>query len=95
MRSVGIKTLKNKLSQYVKYATAGERVLVVDRDVVVAELVPPAPGSPPQVSDAVLLELMRRGLVSPPADPQAPLEEAVSLGKKISLLSDLLQDREG
>ncbi len=94
MRSVGIKTLKNKLSQYVKYAAAGERVLVVDRDLVVAELVPPSPGSSPEVSDAVLLELMRKGIISPPSDPQAPLENAAALGKTISLVNDLLADRE-
>ena len=38
--SVGIKVLKNKLSEYVRLA-ASETVLVTDRDRVVAELVPP------------------------------------------------------
>ncbi|MGH6981402.1 MAG: type II toxin-antitoxin system Phd/YefM family antitoxin [Stellaceae bacterium] len=32
MRSVGIKVLKNKLSEYVRLAAAGETVLVTDRD---------------------------------------------------------------
>jgi Antitoxin of toxin-antitoxin stability system len=41
MRSVGIKLLKNKLSEYIRLA--GETVLVTDRDRVVAELGPPAP----------------------------------------------------
>ena len=41
MRSVGIKVLKNKLSEYVRVAEAGETVLVTDRDRVVAELGPP------------------------------------------------------
>ena len=31
MHSVGIKTLKNKLSEYVRAAAAGETVLVTDR----------------------------------------------------------------
>ena len=43
MRSVGLKTLKNKLSEYVRLAAGGERVLVMDRDRVVAELVRPEP----------------------------------------------------
>ena len=41
MRAVGLKTLKNKLSEYVRLAAAGETVLVTDRDRVVAEIVPP------------------------------------------------------
>ena len=44
MRSVGIKVLKNKLSEYVRLAASGETVLVTDRDRVVAELVPPRKG---------------------------------------------------
>jgi prevent-host-death family protein len=43
MRTVGLKTLKNKLSEYVRAATGGETVLVTDRNRVVAELVPPRP----------------------------------------------------
>jgi antitoxin (DNA-binding transcriptional repressor) of toxin-antitoxin stability system len=41
MRSVGLKTLKNKLSEYVRLAASGETVLVTDRDRVVAEIGPP------------------------------------------------------
>jgi antitoxin (DNA-binding transcriptional repressor) of toxin-antitoxin stability system len=41
MRSVGIKLLKNKLSEYVRLAAGGETVLVTDRDRGVAELGPP------------------------------------------------------
>ena len=41
MRSVGLKVLKNKLSEYVRLAASGETVLVTDRDRVVAEIVPP------------------------------------------------------
>ena len=35
MRSVGIKLLKNKLSEYIRLAAGGETVLVTDRDRVV------------------------------------------------------------
>ena len=47
MRSVGLKVLKNKLSEYVRLAASGETVLVTDRDRVVAEIVPPQPGRSP------------------------------------------------
>ena len=36
MRTVGLKVLKNKLAEYVRIAAAGERVLISDRDRVVA-----------------------------------------------------------
>jgi len=44
MRAVGLKVLKNKLSEYVRLVAGGETVLVTDRDRVVAELVPPREG---------------------------------------------------
>ena len=40
MRAVGLKVLKNRLSEYVRLAAGGETVLVTDRDRVVAELGP-------------------------------------------------------
>jgi prevent-host-death family protein len=41
MRSVGLKVLKNKLSEHVRLAAAGETVVITDRGRAVAELVPP------------------------------------------------------
>src|SRR5438046_9802978 len=41
MRTVGLKTLKNKLSEYVRVAAAGETVVITDRGRPVAEIVPP------------------------------------------------------
>jgi prevent-host-death family protein len=41
MRTVGLKILKNKLSEYVRLAAAGETVVITDRNRVVAEIVPP------------------------------------------------------
>ncbi|MEM7202284.1 MAG: prevent-host-death protein [Planctomycetota bacterium] len=67
MRSVGLKVLKNKLSEYVRLVAAGETVLVTDRDVVVAELIPPREGRALRVDDAQLAELVRTGMVEPPA----------------------------
>jgi len=66
MRAVGLKTLKNKLSEYVRLAAGGETVLVTDRDRVVAEIVPPRPGRSPLLGDALLAEAVREGWVAPP-----------------------------
>ncbi len=94
MHAVGLKVLKNKLSEYVRLAARGETVLVTDRDRVVAEIVPPREGRSPRVADALLVEAMRKGWISaptmvaegpPPRAPVAPLEE---------LLAELGRDRE-
>jgi prevent-host-death family protein len=71
MRAVGLKVLKNKLSEYVRIVSAGETVLVTDRDRVVAELVPPRAGRSQFVRDAVFAEAVRKGWITPPALPQA------------------------
>ena len=66
MRSVGLKTLKNKLSEYVRLAAGGETVLVTDRDRVVAEIGPPNPTRSSTLSDAQLLDAFRQGWMTPP-----------------------------
>jgi prevent-host-death family protein len=53
MRAVGIKVLKNKLSEYIRMAERGETVLVTDRDRVVAEIVPPETSRSPVLADAM------------------------------------------
>jgi antitoxin (DNA-binding transcriptional repressor) of toxin-antitoxin stability system len=65
MRAVGLKVLKNRLSEYVRLVAGGETVLITDRDRVVAELVPPALGRSPTVDDVALADLVRRGLLRP------------------------------
>ena len=66
MRSVGLKTLKNKLSEYVRLAASGETVLVIDRDRVVAEIGPPSPARSSMLSDALLFDAFRQGWMTPP-----------------------------
>jgi prevent-host-death family protein len=64
MRTVGIRELKNSLSEYLRRVRSGESVLVTDRGEIVAELAPPGressdPSVPPGVS-----ALVRRGLAT-------------------------------
>ena len=94
MRTVGLKVLKNKLSEYVRLAARGERVLIADRDRVVAELVPPEPGRAERVSDAILAAMLRDGLVTPALTPGHPLQVDHPRGAKLSdLLTELEADR--
>jgi antitoxin (DNA-binding transcriptional repressor) of toxin-antitoxin stability system len=93
MRSVGIKLLKNKLSEYIRLAAGGETVLVTDRDRVVAELGPPAPGRSPLVSDALLLEAVRQGWIRPPLSVASELPARKPVMKLAEILHDLQDDR--
>ena len=93
MRSVGIKVLKNKLSEYVRLAAGGETVLVTDRDRVVAELVPPRAKGRATTADARWAELIRRGIVTP-AKRSGPLPRGRPIMSLEELLAELDQDRE-
>ena len=93
MRTVGLKTLKNKLSEYIRLATAGESVVVTDRGRPVAEIVPhePQTGLTPFQEKGV-----REGWLTPAKRPFAPLPP----GKPVpgltfeKLMEDLARDRE-
>ena len=92
MRSVGIKVLKNKLSEYVRLAAGGETVLVTDRDRVVAELVPPRART--GTADARWAELIRQGIVTPAKNPRGgppPRHPVMSFEE---LMAELDKDRE-
>jgi antitoxin (DNA-binding transcriptional repressor) of toxin-antitoxin stability system len=93
MRAVGLKVLKNKLSEYVRLAASGETVLVTDRDRVVAELAPPQKNRSPFLADALLAEAVRHGWITPPtlrSKGPPPRKPVMSFRK---LLGELEQDR--
>jgi antitoxin (DNA-binding transcriptional repressor) of toxin-antitoxin stability system len=93
MRAVGLKTLKNKLSEYVRLAAGGETVLVTDRDRVVAELVPPRAGRSLLLADAMLAEAIRRGWVTPPVlTGTVPPRKPIMPFRK--LMAELRRDRD-
>jgi antitoxin (DNA-binding transcriptional repressor) of toxin-antitoxin stability system len=93
MRSVGLKTLKNKLAEYVRLAAAGETVLIADRDRVVAELIPPRPGRSPALPDALLADAVREGVIAPASLPPGPPPEAPPVAPLAELLEELERDR--
>ena len=72
MITVGIRELKNRLSEYLRLVRAGELVQVTDRGTVVAEICGPGQSRDVQRVPAGLLELARRrgvtlGLPNEPA----------------------------
>ena len=94
MRSVGLKVLKNKLSEYVRIAAGGETVLVTDRDRVVAEIVPPQAGRSPLLADALLAEAVREGWLTPAtlAGSNPPPRKPIMAFR--DLMNELQRDRE-
>jgi prevent-host-death family protein len=93
MRAVGLKVLKNKLSEYVRLAERGETVLVTDRDRVVAEIVPPDKSRSPRLADALLADAMRQGWITPPALPSAGVPPRKPVMSFRELKRELEQDR--
>ncbi len=94
MRAVGLKVLKNRLSEYVRLAAGGEVVLVTDRDRVVAELVPPQAGRSALLGDALLADAVRNGWLTPPvAAPRTPPPRQ-PVAPLASLLEELARDRD-
>jgi antitoxin (DNA-binding transcriptional repressor) of toxin-antitoxin stability system len=64
MKRVGIRELKDRLSEYVRCARRGETVLVTDRGQVVAEIAPPGRASRHPGLPEGLLDMAERGLAT-------------------------------
>jgi len=92
MRSVGIKVLKNKLSEYIRIASQGETVLVTDRDRVVAEITRPQSGRGENVVDALLADAVRKGWITPPLHSRAPMPRQ-PVAKFREILEQLTDER--
>ena len=93
MRAVGLKTLKNKLSEYVRLAASGETVLVVDRERVVAELGPPQAGRAEHLDDAHLAEAVRQGWLKPPVLRQTGIPPRAPVARWADLRHEIERDR--
>jgi prevent-host-death family protein len=93
MQKVGLKVLKNKLSEYVRLAAAGETVVITDRGRAVAEIVAPQPGTGHEsfiergVREGWLTPAKNRGGLPPRPKPVPGLTFE-------QLMADLERDRE-
>ena len=82
MVSVGVRDLKNRLSEYLRRVRSGESVLVTDRGEVVAELLPPGQRQTDPSVPAGLLALAKRGLVSLGTPGESDLYPALPLAHR-------------
>lgn len=94
MRSVGIKILNSRLSEYGRMAASGETIPVTDRDRVVGETGLPRETRSPVLADAELAVAVRKGWLAPPLlplvrTPPVP-EPSVPFGE---MLAELEGDR--
>jgi prevent-host-death family protein len=91
MREVGLKVLKNRLSEYVRLAAAGESVVITDRGRPVAELVPSR-----RQPEAFVERGVREGWLTPASNPggKPPAAKPVPGLTFEQLMEDLARDRE-
>jgi len=96
VRTMGVRELKNRLSEAVRAVKAGEHILVTDRGTVVAELVPPGrPRTDPSVP-AGLARLVERGVARLGDANDARLYRGLPpLRKRPSSVARLLDDERG
>jgi len=92
MRKVGLKILKNKLSEYVRLAAGGETVLVTDRNRVVAEIGPPQPYGRESLTERGVREGWLRPAIRDANWPPRP--KPVKGLTFEQLIADLARDRE-
>ncbi len=97
MQTVGVRDLKNKLSEYLRRVRLGERVLVTDRGEVVAELLPPGQGQGDPSVPAGLQSLTRRGLLTLGAPAGTDLYPALlrKQGQRRRSAAQLLDEERG
>jgi prevent-host-death family protein len=95
MKSVGLRDLKNRLSEYVREVRCGEAVLVTDRGEIVAELTPPGQGAGQQGVPSALVALARRGLVTLGSSNEAGAYPSLPRVIKRQHAAELLDEERG
>jgi antitoxin (DNA-binding transcriptional repressor) of toxin-antitoxin stability system len=92
VKAVGLRELKNRLSEYIRDVRRGETVLVTDRGEVVAEIGPPGYSTAAELYPLALVALAREGgaTLGQPNDARAypRLRRALKPGRAAALLSE-------
>lgn len=96
MKTVGVRELKNRLSEYIRQVRSGEAVLVTDRGEVVAEIGPPGHGVADGAVPPGLAALARRGLATLGTPAGAKLYPVLPRGRRRrSRAAQLLDEERG
>lgn len=84
MITVGIRNLKDSLSQYLKMVKGGERIIVTDHNRIIAEIIPAsATDEKAELIGAYITEQANSGKLSP-ATRRTRLDRARSAGKPMA-----------
>jgi prevent-host-death family protein len=94
MKTVGLKVLKNKLSEYVRIAASGETVQVTDRGRVVVELSAPRTAHGGAKGESVLERGIREGWITPAKRRGPPAPPPPAIMTLDELMGELAIDRE-
>jgi len=94
MKTVGVRELKNRLSEYIRQVRFGEGVLVTDRGEVVAELGPPSHVALDASVPPGLAALAKRGLVTLGAPSDAKLYPVLPRARRRRYRAAQLLDEE-
>lgn len=94
MKTVGLKVLKNKLSEYVRIAASGETVLVTDRGRVVVEMNAPQPAHEHGEKESVIARGIREGWIKPATRRGPPPPPPPAVMTLDELLEEIAADRE-
>jgi antitoxin (DNA-binding transcriptional repressor) of toxin-antitoxin stability system len=95
MKVVGIRELKNRLSEYLRIVRNGEEVLVTDRGEAVAELRPPGEPHTDRTCPPELIRLSRRGRVMLGAPNDAAIYPKLKRVAKEGTAARLLAEERG
>jgi antitoxin (DNA-binding transcriptional repressor) of toxin-antitoxin stability system len=82
MKKATISVAKNTLSRLIDHVKRGETVLILDRDTPVARLEPVS--RDPELGDARMSELVKRGTIAP---PRKPLETEAYVKRQMATLA--------
>lgn len=93
-KAVGIKELKNRLSEYLREVRSGVRIVVTDRQQVIAELRQPDRSAPQGPFSSLYYQWCAEGKVRPPGAKtkvirKSPLKSRAGFGQEL-----LNKDRE-
>jgi prevent-host-death family protein len=94
MKTVGLRELKNRLSEYIREVRSGEGVLVTDRGEVVAELVPPGQATHGQGVSSGLVALAKSGRLTLAHNERVAYPKLSRLLKR-NRASELLDEERG
>lgn len=95
MKAVGLRELKNRLSEYVRQVRSGESVLVTDRGEVVAELSPPGQATAEHAVPSGLVALARKGLLTLGTQNDSKLYPALPRLLRRQRVAQLLDEERG